>query len=138
MQDNDDAHSLVAIEGNVMRTLATAMIVIASLASGTASAHAHLERSVPAAGATVAAPTAVTLAFTEPVRLTALSLRDAAGRTRTLEPLPKTQGASHSVPVPVPPLAPGAYELTWRAMGRDGHVANGSVSFTVAAAAARP
>lgn len=99
---------------------------------GTAQAHSHLRSSTPAEGSTVAAPLQVVLGFSERTHLAALSLTrgsESAIKIGSLPPQPAQQ-----LTVPLPKLTAGAWTLTWRAIGDDGHVTHGTVHFTVAAA----
>jgi methionine-rich copper-binding protein CopC len=110
-----------------------ALCLVASLAAtSSASAHAPLERSDPVDGATVAPPTAFTLTFNHPVRLTSLTLRGAGADPRAVSGVARSLAAEHRVKAPT--LAPGRYELDWRAAAADGHVMSGTVHFTVEAA----
>ena len=101
------------------------------------SAHLKLMRTAPAADATLESPPAqLQLWFSEEpllplsgitltgpkgvVKLDALK----AGPERSLVVAIGTAGA---------PLEPGAYRIGWKAAGDDGHVAQGSVNFTVKA-----
>ncbi|HEY8506930.1 MAG TPA: copper resistance CopC family protein [Steroidobacteraceae bacterium] len=94
-------------------------------------AHTHLKESSPANGAVIAkAPSSITLTFSEPTRLTALTVEE-GGTERKLGPLPTE--ASARIEVPVAELAPGAYTLKWRAVGKDGHVMSGTIRFTISA-----
>jgi methionine-rich copper-binding protein CopC len=101
-----------------------------ALSPGGAQAHAHLLRAVPADGSVLhAAPGRVVLTFSEAARLTALWLAPAAGARRPIAALPADAAAEISVALP--PLAPGSYVLSWRVVGRDGHVVPGELHFTV-------
>lgn len=98
----------------------------------TASAHAHLEKSSPADGSVLASsPPSIVLSFSEAARLTALSIQRGDEAKQNLKPLPTT--AAREISVPMPPLKPGAYSLTWRVLSDDGHMMSGTVHFTVAA-----
>jgi methionine-rich copper-binding protein CopC len=93
-------------------------------------AHTHLVKAVPPDGSTVSAPPAkFVLTFTEPARLTALSLQKDAEPAKKLGPLPEARAAEISIPAPQ--MAAGKYILSWRAVGDDGHVVPGKVTFTV-------
>jgi methionine-rich copper-binding protein CopC len=94
-------------------------------------AHAHLLQSMPADGSTLsAAPAQFTLKFSEAAQLTALSLqKQGESQAHKIKPLPGEASAQFSVPAP--PLAPGGYELRYRVISADSHVAAGSVHFTV-------
>lgn len=111
------------------------LVAVASLAfAGVVQAHAHLEKSVPAANSTMAtAPKSVELAFNEAVQITALTLQAGDAKPQDLGPLPKT--ASSKIAVPLPELAAGSYTLAWRAMGGDNHVMSGKILFKVEAGA---
>jgi methionine-rich copper-binding protein CopC len=97
-----------------------------------ASAHAHLQSSIPSDQARLsAAPAALTLDFSESARLTVLSL------TRSGHLIPVTLNhdakASSRIVVPLPALKPGTYEVQWRVIAEDdGHVTHGSFRFTIA------
>lgn len=96
--------------------------------------HFALAGSVPADKATVHEVTEVRLTFTqEPSEGTvAARLLDAAG-----EPVPGSDPAKDAQDgktyafAPAAPLKPGAYTVSWRGMGADGHVVRGSFSFDV-------
>ena len=107
------------------------LIVLALLVvSSTAFAHTKLTESAPPADATLAAsPDAIELQFSQPVRLTALSLlRD---ETRMdLGAIPKQPATTFSVAIPNP-LTGGVYSVEWRAVTEDTHVVSGDFAFTV-------
>jgi methionine-rich copper-binding protein CopC len=93
-------------------------------------AHTHLVKSVPADGTRVAAaPAKFVLTFAEPAKLTTLSLQKNAEPAKKIRPLPTSPAAQ--VSIPAPQLTPGTYVLSWRAVGDDGHVVPGKVTFTV-------
>jgi methionine-rich copper-binding protein CopC len=75
------------------------------------------------------------LEFAGDVRLTSLSLTDAAGRQQPLDATPTAVGGQFAVAVREP-LAPGEYHVVWRAVGGDTHIVSGEFSFTVTAATA--
>ena len=105
---------------------APAMLAIVSVAS----AHAHLKQSTPAEGSVLStAPAQIVLTFSEPARLTALSIQQDANQPQKLGPVPKDTEAT--ITVPTPGLKPGKYVLTWRAVSADRHVTSGQVHFTV-------
>jgi copper resistance protein C len=111
----------------VLRTLlVSALLGYATLAA----AHSHLQKTEPADGATLqAAPHEFRLSFAEPVKLTALSLQKDQEAVQKL-PLPGTT-AEKQFSLPAPTLAPGHYQLSWRALSDDGHVMPGKLSFTI-------
>lgn len=97
-------------------------------------AHSELRTSEPENGARlVAPPAAFVLRFNEPVQLTALTLRDGMGRqTRVALPGDTTPRAVERLAAP--PLAPGPWQLEWRAISADGHPVRGTVRFTIESA----
>src|SRR5258708_5477455 len=108
--------------------IACALVLISC--SAFAFAHARLVKADPADGSTVTvAPTKFVLTFSEPAKLAALTLQKDAEPAKKIGPLPTN--ASAEISVPAPKLAPGKYVLSWRAVGDDGHVMPGKLSFTV-------
>lgn len=108
--------------------------IIAALSfavSSTAFAHAHLEKSQPAANSAVSTPKEVVLEFNEPVQVTSLTLQKGDEKAQDLSPLPKAAAAK--VTVPMPSVAPGKYIVKWRAVSDDNHVMSGKLLFTVTA-----
>lgn len=103
-----------------------------------AAAHAHtpLKTSVPAADASVPAPKSIELTFGGEVRLTSLTLTDAAGAAKHTDAMPTTIASTFSLVIDQP-LEPGAYKVVWRAVGGDTHIISGEFGFTVVAAPAR-
>lgn len=114
----------------ILRRAALAAVLLLPAA---ARAHSELRGSEPADGARLAAPPAeLVLRFNERVQLTALTLRDAAGReTRVALPRDTTPRAEERLAAPT--LAPGPWRLEWRAISADGHPVRGTVRFTVEA-----
>jgi methionine-rich copper-binding protein CopC len=98
-----------------------------------AHAHTQLKTSSPAADASVTAPKAIELTFAGDVRLTALTLTDAAGDAKHLDAVPTEIASTFSLAIHEP-LAPGAYKIVWRAVGGDTHIVSGEFGFTVVAA----
>jgi methionine-rich copper-binding protein CopC len=95
-------------------------------------AHTALTESAPAADASVPAPKAIYLTFAGDVRLTTVSLTDAAGAAKRLDAVPAATGSKFRLVVQEP-LAPGAYKVVWRAVGGDTHIVSGEFGFTVIA-----
>lgn len=104
--------------------------LLLSLAATAVSAHAHLEKAVPANGGVLSGtPGNVVLTFSEPARLTACWLQKDAGPKQKLSGL--ATAPAQEVSVPVPQLQAGSYVLSWRVVGDDGHVLPGELHFTV-------
>jgi methionine-rich copper-binding protein CopC len=112
------------------RLRALALCCALALLPAGAQAHAHLERAVPADGSVLhAAPARVVLTFSEAARLTVLWIAPVGGARQKITALPAVSAAEISVALP--PLTPGRYVLSWRVVGRDGHVVPGELHFTL-------
>lgn len=101
--------------------------------AGTASAHAHLKASTPAAGSTVAAPAEIDLTFSEDVNLkfTGIKLTGADGKdVATGDAMLTDKDTTLMVPL-TGPLGPGTYTVDWHALSKDGHKTSGTFAFTV-------
>jgi methionine-rich copper-binding protein CopC len=115
------------------RVLAVALATGAVLLGPTAPAWAHdsLESSTPADGASVGAPTAVTLEFGEAPQ--ALGTRVAVtgpNGTSVTDGDPAVSGSTVTQPLAAD-LPAGAYAVEWQVTSDDGHPATGSLGFTV-------
>jgi len=107
-----------------------AILALAVAFGGVAMAHTKIQGSSPADGSTVAnVPKEFTLTFAEAVQLTTLTVQKDGGEARKITPLPKATAAQ--LKVPAPPLENGHYTVTWRVLGKDGHVMTGKIGFTV-------
>jgi copper resistance protein C len=95
-------------------------------------AHTALKASNPTADAVVAAPKTLELEFAGDVRLTALSLTNAAGVAQHLDAVPTAIANQFALAVHGA-LTPGEYTVVWRAVGGDTHIVSGEFRFTVAA-----
>lgn len=117
------------------RTIAVFAALTLPLFMAAAGAHTGLRKATPANGSTVAeAPKEIVLEFSGPVRLTAVSVADAAGKKVEMGALPTATAQQFAVPVSGA-LTAGDYVVTWRAVGGDTHVVSGEVKFTLGAAA---
>lgn len=105
------------------------LALLFAAAGATANAHSHLRSSSPAEGSTIAPPTQVLLGFSESSQLTTLTLEQGSARAFKVVPLPAQP--AQELRIGVPKLAPGAWSLTWRVIGTDGHITHGTVHFTV-------
>jgi methionine-rich copper-binding protein CopC len=114
--------------------LASFLLIWASAPS--AQAHTELVSSSPAADEQVAAPTAITLTFTEAPILegSSIVLSDANGTQYTAESM-NVEGTTLSGDWPAD-LPVGYTKVYWRAVSDDGHVVTGDYSFYYSAAAA--
>lgn len=97
-------------------------------------AHARLLRAVPADGSHLPEPPKqLRLVFNSLVetRFGRFSLRPETGPAIALSlPAQKTR-VTRELVLPLPPLDPGRYTLTWSVVARDSHRVDGTLSFTV-------
>ncbi len=116
-----------------MKTVSTIAMSFATLFASAALAHTQLQATVPADAAMIAqAPANVELTFSEPVRLTALSIQKDGERKQSLGPLPSEATEAFSIPLPAT-TDDGHYVVAWRALSEDTHVMNGEFMFAVGA-----
>lgn len=95
-----------------------------------ADAHAHLEKASPADGSVItASPSYILLSFSKPARLTALWIQKGNEESQKLRPLPTER--AQQISVAAPQLQPGSYQVSWRVVTDDGHVASGKIHFTL-------
>jgi methionine-rich copper-binding protein CopC len=105
------------------------------LVASSAFAHSELTASMPADKASVeTAPKELVLHFSEPVRLTALTITRAGDARRDLKPLPGESLKDFNIASPA--LLKGQYTVNWRALSGDAHVMTGQFTFAVAEPAA--
>ena len=113
------------------RHIAQLALLSAALVAGTAFAHAKLLSTSLMNGAQLeAAPTALTLEFAAPVKLTSVTVT----RAGTMIPVPvdRTTKATATVVVSLPVLGPGHYAVRWSVISPgDGHVGSGTLAFTI-------
>ena len=96
-------------------------------------AHAELLEATPADGATVeGTPTEISAKFDEPLLTdgSTFSIRNAAGERLAVGQIDPDDDTRLIID-PVPELAPGEYEVRWRAATADGHAENDTWRFTV-------
>lgn len=112
-----------------MRSTKGHILLSLGVLASVAFAHARLTGSVPAEGATVAAPTQILLTFSEAAVITTASIQRTGGSSQKLTDLPTVAAAR--VTLALPKLPAGNYTLTWRVIGDDGHVMTGALHFAV-------
>lgn len=107
------------------------MAAAAMLIGAEAQAHTHLASSSPADGGVLAADAKeVTLNFDGLMREAACSATDASGKAVAV--LGEAKADREKVHVPITgPFAAGAYAMTCKYTGVDGHEMNATVKFTV-------
>lgn len=118
------------------RPIARALIAAVSLflLATDANAHAHLLRTTPPVGGTVAPPSELRLEFSEGVepRFSGVKLTSANGASVPLGPAKTEAGNAAVLIVPIgKPLPPGVYTVRWRAVSVDTHHTQGDFQFTV-------
>ncbi|WP_345811655.1 copper homeostasis periplasmic binding protein CopC [Paraburkholderia sp. PREW-6R] len=101
--------------------------------TSTAFAHAHFVSSEPAMNAAVAAPTEVTIHFTEPLEpaFSKITLADAAGKAATSAASQVDNGDARVMHLALPHLSTGRYTAHWVAVATDGHRTQGDLAFAV-------
>ena len=109
-------------------------ILVATLATPFALAHASLKSSNPEAGSSLAvAPKVIALTFNEKVEeaFSSITLSDGEGKAVAAEKA-KVDAANPAVlRLEVPALNAGAYTVSWAVAGHDGHRRKGDFKFTV-------
>ena len=115
--------------------IAAVVFAAVALTPGSATAHALLLSSNPAAGTTVGtSPATIELTFgeTPDPKLSSAKVLDASGSNHASGPAVPAPGKPLTLDVPVEPLADGVYTVSWRTVSSvDGHVAAGSFAFGV-------
>ncbi|MBN9305262.1 MAG: hypothetical protein BGO82_08870 [Devosia sp. 67-54] len=111
------------------------LLLAALFALGAASpalAHAHLTGSEPADKAEIAAPTTLTLSFSEGLEI-AFSGVEISGPSGPVSGVSAALGADGKTLLVTLPAAlpPGAYTVNWHALASDGHKTTGSYGFVV-------
>src|ERR1700744_1738258 len=115
---------------NKILTNKTVAALLLALLTPPAFAHAHLQKSMPAANAKVKSPQHIVLRFSEALEpaFSGALLLDADGRN--------VSGAPVVVDGPLVTLtpgklAPGVYHVSWHSVSHDTHRLDGDFSFTV-------
>ncbi|MCK9915243.1 copper homeostasis periplasmic binding protein CopC [Microbacteriaceae bacterium K1510] len=118
-----------------LRSVSFALVCLGALAAPAAAfAHAHLDRSMPTAGATVKeTPPEVMLWFTEAVepKFSTIEVRDAKGVAVQDGTATAVPGNTAQLRIKVKPLTPGAYTVKWRVLSVDTHRSQGDFTFRV-------
>ena len=121
----------MTIQRAIFITAACAVLV---LSGATAFAHPRVVSATPAVGGTVkTAPSEVTIRFNEKLEpaFSSVTIRDSAGK-QVDKGNPQVDKADHKIiRVSLPPLAPGAYKVEWRAVAADTHKVEGDFTFRI-------
>jgi copper resistance protein C len=117
-----------------MKFVGLAALAVVLLAAPGVQAHAFLDHASPAVGSSVpAAPAAVTMWFTQQLEpaFTTATVSDASGAS-------VAGGAARIDPqnpmeleLPLKPLPPGTYTVSWHALSVDTHTTQGHFTFQV-------
>ena len=117
-----------------MRTTLILAAAVSLAAAGAADAHARLITGSPKAGATVAAPTALKLTYSESIVPggSSVAVADAKGAPVATGALSLDPKNKRVVIVPVTgKLVAGAYKVDWSMKTEDGHTMTGDFGFKV-------
>jgi copper resistance protein C len=115
-------------------TLALAASASLALPLPAAWAHAFLDHAIPAVGSSVpTAPRSVTMWFTEQLEpvFTTATVTDKSGNSVGAGPAQIDPKNPIELQVPLKPLPPGTYTVTWHALSVDTHKTQGHFTFTV-------
>ena len=96
-------------------------------------AHAFLQRAAPAVGSELSAsPASITLTYTEPVEpvFSSVLITDPSG-VRVDAGKPASQDDGRVLIVPLKPIGPGVYTVTWHVTSVDTHKTEGHFTFTI-------
>jgi methionine-rich copper-binding protein CopC len=97
--------------------------------------HTELKSSIPAKNSSGPAPTAVSVTFSEAVKVAVSSLSILKSDSTLVEKLvikEKADAATFGAPV-TKPLTPGKYLVRYRTVSDDGHAVSGYIPFSVVA-----
>jgi copper resistance protein C len=117
-----------------MIAAATVLAGAATLAVPAARAHAFLDHASPAVGSSLpAAPAAVTMWFTQQLEpaFTTATVSDKSGNRVDTGPAQVDASDPTELRVPLKPLPPGTYTVSWHALSVDTHTTTGHFTFTV-------
>lgn len=125
---------------NLIRGLAATVLGLLALVAmpvASASAHAALETSTPAANSVLEkSPPQIVLDYDEDIEASLASIKVFDGDGKAVEVGAPAAGADASiVQATLPELADGLYAVTWRVSSADGHVVDGAFSFQIGTAA---
>jgi methionine-rich copper-binding protein CopC len=109
------------------------VLAVLTLAAASVQAHAKLQTSTPADGATVAAPAELRLQYNEPVEaaMSAVTLTGPGGAAVAAGKPAADKADEKALVLSLPALAPGSYRVDWATVGHDGHRTKGEIRFTV-------
>jgi methionine-rich copper-binding protein CopC len=117
-------------------TIAAAAVLAGAviIAAAAARAHAFLDHANPAVGSSLpTAPAAVTMWFTQQLEpaFTTATVSDKSGNRVDAGPAQVDVNDPTELRVPLKPLPPGTYTVSWHALSVDTHTTTGHFTFTV-------
>ncbi|MGJ8563120.1 MAG: copper resistance CopC family protein [Alphaproteobacteria bacterium] len=105
--------------------------LMASLLAPTAMAHTKVQSAtLEDGGVYQTMPAVFDLVFAQKVGLATFSLKDSEGKDIAVDFTPP-KSREEKFSIPMPKFQSGLYEMTWRAISKDGHIVKGGLSFTV-------
>jgi len=115
----------------ITRVLAIAAASLCGIAA--AVAHAFLSQAVPPVGGVVAAAQEIRITFTEGIEpaFSGAELADAAGQPIRAGPAIVDPGNNTQLVLPLPPLVPGRYKVSWHVVSVDTHRTEGQYGFEI-------
>jgi copper resistance protein C len=122
---------MVPVTHALLRWLVLSALAVAPCVA----AHAFLDHATPAAGSSVhVPPTSIKLWFSEPLEpaFSKIEVADKTGRRVDKGDARVDRVDRKLLQVSLPRLAAGKYDVTWRVLSVDTHVATGQLSFQVA------
>lgn len=116
-----------------LRSRTAALLLVLLVAAPAAFAHSHPVTMMPAKDATVAAPSEVSVVFSEALepKFSLLELEDASGAVISKEHSALDPKDAKHLTLQLPTLAPGVYTVHWVSVATDGHRLEGKYNFTV-------
>ncbi len=127
---------LSAARGLVVAVVVTA---VALLGAAPAAAHTDVVFTLPAADETVVDPVdTITVAFADPVTLVGAGFEVFTPQEQIVQPVVVTDDDTEFVLQLDPPLAGGVVGVRYEVVAADGHIIDGSFTFTVTAPASAP
>lgn len=113
-----------------MKQMILAGLMTAAMATG-AEAHSKARETTPANDAKVEMVQAIEMRFSDPMRVTAITLTGPDGEIE-IERLTGMEAVTEFRALPPADLPAGNYSVDWRGLSADGHPMQGSFGFTVA------
>ncbi len=110
-----------------------ASFFVTLLAMSIAWGHATMRESSPEDGAVLSeAPTELIIRFRGRAKLISLTVTGSDNEPVSID-ISDATSVDDAATVKIPPLQPDSYQVTWRAMGMDGHTTLGKFGFVVSA-----